>query len=43
MLELVSGVLARKGERDQYEPTHPLNVIWEAFGQEAQSGYLPFL
>ncbi|MGH8901038.1 MAG: LysR family transcriptional regulator [Egibacteraceae bacterium] len=41
MLELVSGVFARKGERDQYEPTHPLNVLWEAFRQEARSGYLP--
>jgi len=41
MLELVSGVFARKSEREQYEPTHPLNVLWEAFRQEAQSGYSP--
>jgi len=43
MLELVSGVFARKGERDQYELTHPLNVMWEAFRQEAESGQFPSL
>lgn len=38
MLQLVSGVFARKGERETYEPSHPLNVLWEAFRQEAASG-----
>jgi DNA-binding transcriptional LysR family regulator len=37
MLELVTGVFARKGERQQYEPSHPLNVVWQAFDEETQS------
>jgi DNA-binding transcriptional LysR family regulator len=38
MLELVTGVFARKGERQQYEPAHPLNVLWNAFDEETRSG-----
>ncbi|MFJ8164158.1 LysR family transcriptional regulator [Streptomyces sp. NPDC096136] len=38
MLQLVSGVFARKGERDTYDVSHPLNVLWEAFREEAASG-----
>ncbi|AKL71037.1 LysR family transcriptional regulator [Streptomyces sp. Mg1] len=38
MLQLVSGVFARKGERDTYDASHPLNVLWEAFRDEAASG-----
>jgi DNA-binding transcriptional LysR family regulator len=38
LLELVTGVFARKGERQQYEPTHPLNVLWHAFDEETRSG-----
>ncbi|MFB7169997.1 LysR family transcriptional regulator [Streptomyces sp. NPDC056254] len=38
VLELVSGVFARKGERDSYGPSHPLNILWEAFREEAASG-----
>ena len=38
MLELVTGVFTRKGERQQYEPAHPLNVLWHAFDDETQSG-----
>ncbi|WP_447002473.1 LysR family transcriptional regulator [Saccharothrix isguenensis] len=34
MLELVTGVFARKGERERYEPSHPLNVLWDAFDAE---------
>jgi hypothetical protein len=34
-LELVSGVFARRGERDHYTTTHPINVLWEAFGAAA--------
>src|SRR6266511_1001738 len=30
-LELVSGVFARKGERQQYASSHPLNILWDAF------------
>jgi len=38
MPQLVTGVFARKGEREQYERTHPLNVLWRAFGDEVESG-----
>lgn len=38
VLQLVTGVFARKGEREQYEATHPLNVLWRAFGDEIASG-----
>lgn len=38
MLELVTGVFARKGEREQYTPAHPLNLLWKAFDEESQSG-----
>jgi DNA-binding transcriptional LysR family regulator len=38
MLQLVSGVFARKGERDTYDASHPLNILWEAFRDEAASG-----
>ncbi len=34
MLELVTGVFARKGERHQFAPDHPLNLLWEAFAAE---------
>jgi hypothetical protein len=37
MLELVTGVFARKGERAQYAPTHPLNLLWGAFDEESRS------
>src|SRR6266545_4655403 len=40
-LELVSGVFARKGERDQYAPSHPLNILWDAFATEATSPASP--
>ncbi|MFF5206271.1 LysR family transcriptional regulator [Streptosporangium sp. NPDC000396] len=33
-LEMVSAVFARKGERDRYEPDHPLNLLWEALRTE---------
>jgi DNA-binding transcriptional LysR family regulator len=36
-LELVSGVFARKGERQQYASSHPLNILWDAFTAEATS------
>lgn|GEM_PF-2395429 len=38
MLELVTGVFARKGEREQYAPAHPLNLLWNAFDEEVRSG-----
>jgi DNA-binding transcriptional LysR family regulator len=37
MLELVTGVFARKGEREQYEHSHPLNLLWEAFDEETRA------
>ncbi|MEU6219072.1 LysR family transcriptional regulator [Streptomyces sp. NPDC047022] len=38
MLQLVSGVFARKGERETYGASHPLNILWDAFRDEAASG-----
>ncbi len=38
MLQLVTGVFARRGERQQYESTHPLNLLWHAFENETFSG-----
>jgi hypothetical protein len=38
MLKLVTGVFARKGERQQYDLGHPLNVLWHAFEDEVRSG-----
>jgi DNA-binding transcriptional LysR family regulator len=40
-LELVSGVFARKGERQQYALSHPLNILWHAFAAEAASTAAP--
>jgi DNA-binding transcriptional LysR family regulator len=36
-LELVTGVFARAGERRQFAPDHPLNLLWDAFAAEAAS------
>jgi hypothetical protein len=30
-LEIVTGIFARKGDRDRYAPDHPLNLLWNAF------------
>lgn len=38
MLQLISGVFARKGEREMYDASHPLNILWDAFRDEAASG-----
>lgn len=38
MLELVTGVFARKGEREQYASSHPLNLLWNAFDEETRLG-----
>ncbi|MFF5839638.1 LysR family transcriptional regulator [[Kitasatospora] papulosa] len=37
-LQLISGVFARKGERETFDPSHPLNILWNAFRDEAASG-----
>ncbi|MGW5159320.1 LysR family transcriptional regulator [Nonomuraea wenchangensis] len=36
-MQLISGVFARKGEREIYDASHPLNVLWNAFREEAAS------
>jgi hypothetical protein len=38
MMELVTGTFARRGERDTFGPTHPLNLIWQAFADEVAAG-----
>ncbi|WP_410657982.1 LysR family transcriptional regulator [Amycolatopsis sp. lyj-112] len=30
-LEIVTGIFARKNERDRYAPDHPLNLLWDGF------------
>jgi hypothetical protein len=35
-LQLLAGIFARKGERQLYEDTHPLNLLWDAFTTHAQ-------
>jgi DNA-binding transcriptional LysR family regulator len=32
-LEIVTGILARKGERGRYAHDHPLNLLWNAFAE----------
>jgi hypothetical protein len=34
-LELLAGIFARKGERQLYDATHPLNLLWNAFSAHA--------
>lgn len=41
VLHLISGVFARRGERDTYDASHPLNILWDAFRDEAASGRPP--
>ncbi len=36
-LELVSGVVGRRGERERYSADHPLNIVWRAFEDKARS------
>lgn len=35
-LQLLAGVFARKGERDLYDDSHPLNLLWNAFAGRAR-------
>ncbi|MBB5922469.1 hypothetical protein FHR81_003521 [Actinoalloteichus hoggarensis] len=30
-LEILTGIFARKGDRDRYAADHPLNLLWNAF------------
>jgi len=38
MMELVTGTFARRGERAAFSPSHPLNLLWQAFADEVASG-----
>ncbi|MEU0882496.1 hypothetical protein ABZ345_28145 [Lentzea sp. NPDC005914] len=40
-LEIVTGIFARKGERDRYAADHPLNLVWEAFAAESPARAVP--
>lgn len=35
-LQLLAGIFARKGERQLYADTHPLNLLWDAFTARAK-------
>ncbi|MGH3401559.1 MAG: LysR family transcriptional regulator [Streptosporangiaceae bacterium] len=37
-MELVTGTFARGGERSAFDPSHPLNLLWQAFANEVASG-----
>jgi len=37
-MELVTGTFARRGERNAFDPSHPLNLLWQAFADEVASG-----
>ena len=38
MMELVTGTFARRGERNAFEASHPLNLLWRAFADEVATG-----
>jgi hypothetical protein len=38
MMELVTGTFARRGERSAFDASHPLNLLWQAFADEIDSG-----
>lgn len=40
-LEIVTGIFARKGERDRYTADHPLNVLWNAFAEATPTRAVP--
>jgi hypothetical protein len=40
-LEIVTGIFARKGERDRYAPHHPLNLLWNAFTKATPTQPVP--
>jgi DNA-binding transcriptional LysR family regulator len=37
MMELVTGTFARRGERNAFDTSHPLNLLWQAFADELAS------
>lgn len=40
-LEIVTGIFARKGERDRYAGDHPLNLLWNAFAEATPTRPVP--
>jgi DNA-binding transcriptional LysR family regulator len=38
MMELVTGTFTRRGERDTFDMSHPLNLLWQAFADQVASG-----
>jgi DNA-binding transcriptional LysR family regulator len=40
-LQLLAGIFARKGERELYDATHPLNLLWNAFEAHVRSRLPP--
>lgn len=38
-LQLLAGIFARKGERQLYDDSHPLNLLWAAFAAHAGLGH----
>ncbi|WP_110078459.1 hypothetical protein [Actinokineospora spheciospongiae] len=39
-MEIVTGILARPGERHRHSPDHPLNLLWNAFTHHSPSADL---
>lgn len=40
-LEIVTGIFARKGDRDRYVADHPLNLLWKAFAEATTTRAVP--
>lgn len=40
-LEIVTGIFARKAERDRYAADHPLNLLWDAFARVSPASSVP--
>ncbi len=40
-LEIVTGIFARKGERERYADDHPLNLLWKAFAEATPTRSVP--
>ncbi|MGH3695440.1 MAG: LysR family transcriptional regulator [Pseudonocardiaceae bacterium] len=40
-LEIVTGIFARKGERERYAHNHPLNLLWDAFTEATPTRPVP--
>jgi DNA-binding transcriptional LysR family regulator len=40
-LEIVTGIFARKGERERYADDHPLNLLWNAFREATPTKTVP--